>query len=88
MLLNLIMKDVRSCTGNNLRNIMLLTDRDNVNAINRSDVLKVKYHPLPRDQLWKENLLNELLDHYEDMKIIPGLSVDEIGVMIHNLCVN
>ena len=63
MLLNLIMNDVRSCTGNNLRNIMLLTDKDKVKDILRSDILKVKYHPLPEDQLWKKTLLDKLLDN-------------------------
>ena len=53
------MNDVRSCTGNNLRNIMLLTDKDKVKDILRSDILKVKYHPLQEDQLWKETLLDE-----------------------------
>ena len=87
MLLNLIMNDVRSCTGNNLRNIMLLTDKDKVKDILRSDILKVKYHPLPEDQLWKETLLDELLDNFEDMSLIPGLSLEEISFMVHNLCV-
>ena len=88
MLLNLVLNDVRSTTGNNIRNILLLTNKDTVNQVVRSDIMKLQYHPLPEDLQWKDVLLSELLEHHEDTLHTPHFSHDEIGLMVHDLCVN
>ena len=44
-LINLIANDVRSTTGSNLRNLLLLTSKDTIKGITIEDVKKLKYPP-------------------------------------------
>ena len=59
MLLSHIQCDVRSTTGYNLRKIMLQTDKLNVSELRKDDISKLKYHPTPVEDKWKENMVND-----------------------------
>ena len=45
-MLNLIKRETRSTTGNNLRRILLLTEKNNVELLVSSDAMNIKYHPI------------------------------------------
>ena len=43
-LLKLINRDTRSVTDSNLRNILLLTDKDSIEELNASEIDKLRYN--------------------------------------------
>ena len=88
MLLHLIRDDTRSVTGANLRKILLQTDKlQSVDLVKR-DALKLEYHPLMPEDMWKSSLINELVGGTEEMYSVPGFSDDEVRSMINHLCIN
>ena len=60
--LNYVKHDVKSVTGSNLRNILLLTDKDTVEEINSIDIKKLKYHQVTKENDWKIELLREIIE--------------------------
>ena len=52
---------MRSTTGRNLRRILLLTDKSDVENINQNDFKNIEYHQLEADK-WKVTYLMELIN--------------------------
>ena len=72
--------DCRSNFGSNIKNICGFT--------NSSDILfvikdSVKYFPINDNELWRVNLLKDLLSLRNDNEL-PGFSIDEINFLIEN----
>ena len=88
MMLNLIISDVRSKTGGNLRKILLNTDKSNVSEITRKDVENIQYHPLSDNMMWKGRLISELIGKREGQVMINEFSDEEATSMIDFLCVS
>ena len=61
-LLQLIRHDCRSVTGSNLRNILLMTDKDDVTKVTQTDINNMIYMPVPEHEDWKVNILVELIN--------------------------
>ena len=51
--LKYVMHDVRSVTGSNFRNIMLLTEKDTIEEIDIHDIKKLNYHKVTDENAWK-----------------------------------
>ena len=77
-LLNFIKHDVRSTTGRNLRKILLLTEKTNVEQLDKIDASSVKYHPLREEEAWKVNLIKELIDIKFEKITVENLTMEEI----------
>ena len=88
MMLNLIISDVRSKTGGNLRKILLNTDKSNVSEITRKDIENIQYHPLSDNMMWKGRLISELIGKREGQVMINEFSDEEATSMIDFLCVS
>ena len=88
LLLSHIKLDVRSLTGNNLRKMLLLTDKTNVNLLSRKDIMQIEYFPLTPDLTWKKTILCELLEYREDNYRISDFVEEEVNAIIDYLCVN
>ena len=86
MLLSLVSKDVRSTTGSNLRKLLLLTGKCNVNDLVQKDIFEIRYHPLDTEDMWKADLLLELLDEQEGILSLPEFNRVEINDIIQFLC--
>ena len=86
MLLSTIMNDTRSITGLNLRNTMLVADKDNVKDLTKCDAIKVKYHQLNKDEEWKKHMLLELLEVRDGDLEIANIEESEICEMIDFIC--
>ena len=54
--------DVRSVTGANMRNIMLLVGKTKVEDVKPSDVDSLDYFKLEENEMWKVGMIKELID--------------------------
>ena len=84
-LLNLAMNDVRTITGSNLRWIMLLAGNRTIDEVLNSKV-DVEYHKLDEEQLWRADMLRELIDVRNDVKSIEELENDDLEEILEFLC--
>ena len=84
VLLECIKCDTRSITGSNLRNILLLTDKDNINDLAVSDIEKMKYHELSENDAWRVDAILELTD--VKFKQADGFTDDEIEEILEHIC--
>ena len=62
MLLETAKKDVRSVTGQNYRNIMLLVNKTSVEAVKKEDAEKIDYFPMNETDSWKVNAIQEIIN--------------------------
>ena len=56
----LIRSDVRSTTGRTLRNILLLTDKTDVDELKPSDANQIEYHQTDPEELWKADMIKKI----------------------------
>ena len=80
------MYDVRSTTGRNLRKILLETDKCNVDSLSKHDVKELSYHETEKVDLWKENILTELIDTKEGSVSLDGFEWEEMNEIIEWIC--
>jgi hypothetical protein len=85
-LLNLVMTDVRTTTGSNLRSIMLLAGKNTIQEV-LSSKIDVDYHKLEEEQNWKSILLGEIIEILHDEKTIGGLETQELEDTLEFLCI-
>ena len=81
-------RDCRSVTGKNLRNIMLLCQKDNTETLTICDLKDLEYFKVPENEYWRVNVLKELLETRLENSAIPGFSQQEITEMIEFVCVS
>ena len=86
-LLNTIIKDSRSVTGNNVRHIRLLFDMEQIGNISKNMVYSTVYSPIPPGMNWKVDLLKEAVES----KFGPSCTVDgwselELNDVINFIC--
>ena len=77
-----------SVTGSNLRRLMLLCNKDSIFDLNCSDIDNLCYMPIPYSELWRLNLLKELLETRQNDTYLEGFNVNEITEMIKHLCIS
>ena len=85
-LLKTVKHDARSTSGSNLRNILLMTDKYDVDDLNPSDARLIKYHPLNDDETWKVNFILEATDVKFEQLEVDGFQLEEIEEIIDYLC--
>jgi hypothetical protein len=56
------MKDMRSVKGNNLRRIILLTNKRKLGEVPDADIDKVVYAEMPSDNGWRVPITKEITD--------------------------
>ena len=77
--------DVRSTMGSNIRNILLLLDKEDFREVNQFDPLSLDYHPAPQTDQWKISLLLELIEaKHGNLQI--DLEDQEIETIITDIC--
>ena len=85
-LLKTIKHYARSTSGSNLRNILLMTDKCDVDELIPSDCSFVKYHPILEVDTWKVNFLLEATDVKFKQLEVDGFNTEEIEEIIDFLC--
>ena len=85
-LLQTIRNDTRSTTGSNLRNILLLTRKDDNNKLVPHDALEIQYEPILDENRWKIDMTKELIDAKWGEATIENLSTAEIDEVLEHIC--
>ena len=86
--LNICENNCGSVTGSNLRKLMLLCDKNSISNLNSSDIDFLCYQPVPDIELWRLDLIEELLETRHGNSNIEGFTPKEISEMIDYLCIS
>ena len=73
-------------TGQNLRNMMLLFDKNSIDDIKEKDILEFVYAPVENNDEWKIQMVKELIDVKNKELEIENISNDEVELMTEYLC--
>ena len=86
-LYNLASHDTRTVTGSNLRNILMLTNRNNIDQLEPSLVSTIDYHSVEDHNKWRVNMMNELIDIKQGNIILPeGWLTEEVDSLLTFVC--
>ena len=85
-LLNNVKYDVRSTTGKNLRMLMFLTQRSNVDEICREDYKKIDYHKINESEQWRISIIEEIIDIKYNQLDVEGFEAEEIEEILNFVC--
>ena len=86
MLMETSREDVRSVTGSNYRNIMLLVGKSSVADVRKEDVDKIDYFKLDSGDSWKVGSIIEIIQVKQGLMEVPGFEFDELEVILDYLC--
>ena len=78
--------DCRSTTGNNLRNILLLSKKSKVDFLVPSDANFIKYQPIDETNLWRIGQIEELVDSIHKNEGILGFERAELKEILDHIC--
>ena len=78
ILMKAVKHNARTTTGSNLRKILLMTDKFDVDELDPNDADSVKYHPLEKNQSWKVNLIKEAIDVKHDNLVVEGFETEKL----------
>ena len=85
-LLKTIKYDTRSVTGRNVRMITLLAGREKFSDVSKDDIMKIQYFPINENDVWRVNLILEIIDNRNNDLEVPGFSADEISEILNYAC--
>ena len=80
------MMDVRSVTGCNMRNIMLMVGKKKVEDVRLSDLDSLTYFKLKETDKWKIPMIKEIIETKVDELEVPGFDREELANVLHHLC--
>ena len=86
MLMETSKKDVRSITGKNFRNIMLLVGKTSVDEVEKIDAENIEYHPIKSEDLWKVDVIREILEVKSRKLEIDDFNQDNLEEILTYLC--
>ena len=85
-LLHFIQNDTRSITGSNIRRILLLTKRTEIDDITVEDIEDIEYAELSEENCWRVNLINEITDIKFGQLEVNGFSQEEYEEILQFAC--
>ena len=80
--------DVRSITGSNVRNILLLTEKDTIEHVTKRDIKKLKYHKVAIEDSWKIDIVKELIEIKNDQLSLNDFTKEELNEILTHLCIS
>ena len=86
-LYNTIKEDTQSITGNNLRRIILLCDKNNADELETNDENGILYKPIPENERWRIGLVKELIDIKYGEYEVNGFNFKEIEDILDTVCI-
>ena len=87
MCIIIISTDVRTVTGSNLRNILLLTNKLQVDSLEPSMVDTIKYHQIDDREKWRIGIVRELIDlKHGGVHISEEWSEGELDMILDLAC--
>ena len=85
-LLSFIKKDVRSTKGSNLRNILLLTNKNTIEELSLEDIKSIKYNQIEREDEWNVKFIREVTDIKFNQVEVENFSKEELDEILTYLC--
>ena len=87
-LLDITKYDVRTVTGSNMRNILMLTNKTSIDDLKPSDVESMCYHPVPENEHWRVNAVMEIQDllHGDSLSSPEGWNRGELKCVLNHMC--
>ena len=79
-------RDVRSVTGSNYRNIMLLLGKSRVEDVKLEDSASLTYHQLDQNETWKVSSIKEIINAKAGLLEVPGFENEELEEILCHLC--
>ena len=86
MLMETAKQDVRSITGNNYRNIMLLVGKSSVDDVKKVDVEKIEYFPVKETDCWKVDAIREIIEVKNKVLDVEDFLLEELEAILDHLC--
>ena len=87
-LLRVIENDTRSTTGNNIRNILRLTQRVKIEDVSKHDIQNICYCPIPNNEEWRIPFIKEIIEARNSSVEVVGFTSDELSDILEYLCSN
>ena len=87
-LLKIIRTDTRSTTGSNLRKIMIILGKHTIDEVKSSDINGYEYAPVKPDDVWRINMVKELIEVRANQATIENFSEDELEEILEHLCIS
>ena len=79
--------DVRTVTGSNLRNILMLTNQLQVGDLDPSVVDNIQYNTIEENEMWKIGLVKELIEmKHGNIQQPEGWSEDDLEDVLNLIC--
>ena len=86
-LYNITKNDVRTTTGSNLRNILLLTDLSSVDDLLPNIVDQIGYKEISNNDLWRVSIIKEAIDmKHGVLKVPDGWTFAKLDEIIEFAC--
>ena len=85
-LLNKVKNDVRSTTGKNLRKLMLLTQKSNIDELLKMDYKKIDYHKISIEEQWRVSMIEEIIDMRYNQLDVEFFEFEEIDEILNFVC--
>ena len=86
MLMETSRRDVRSVTGQNFRNVMLLAGKTSVEEVKKEDAYKIEYFPMDENDMWKVDAIKEIIEVKNKMLNIDNFELEELEEILTYLC--
>ena len=84
-LLNIIKTDTRTTTGSNLRWIMLMASKNNIEELFKNKV-PIDYHEISKEEHWRTNFVEEIVNIRNEELVVPGFDETELEEILEHLC--
>ena len=84
--MKIVKTDTRSTTGSNLRNILLLTEKDTIQDIDFKDIEHLVYSPVKVEDLWKIDLVKEIVDVKADQITVENFDDEDLKNILEHIC--
>ena len=80
--------DTQSVTSNNLRKILLLLDKDDIDELTPHDAKNIVYAPLPSEDEWRIGFAKEITDIKFGRMSLEGFSTEELNDLLRYVCIS
>ena len=67
---------------------MLICEKDTIKTLEISDLYPLEYFSVPKNEGWRIDILNKLIETKLDNTEVPGFSSQEIEEMINFVCIS
>ena len=85
-LLSFIKRDANSTTGSNLRNFLMLTNKNDIDELTALDIEDIKYNEIEENDKWKVAMIREITDIKFKQLELENFSIEELNKILDHIC--